>query len=51
MVMEALTQISRGEAAIAIVPNRAVLLGLVKPLRLINPARLTDADRTPAVLG
>ncbi|KAG2243548.1 hypothetical protein Bca52824_036808 [Brassica carinata] len=49
--MEALTQISRGADAIAIVPNRAVLLGLVKPHRLINPAPLTDADRTPALFG
>ncbi|KAF3609308.1 hypothetical protein DY000_02051420 [Brassica cretica] len=44
--MEALTQISRGATAIAIVPNRAVLLGLIKPHRLINPARLTGADKT-----
>ncbi|KAF3506116.1 hypothetical protein F2Q69_00000562 [Brassica cretica] len=49
--MEALTQISRGATATAIVPNRAVLLGLIKPHRLINPARLTGADKTTAVLG
>jgi len=50
VVIEALTQISRGLAAVAIVINRPTLPGLVEPHRLIKPARLTDADKTPAVV-